>query len=245
MNNDTDNATAKQPYLAILEHFGVTRSDCSFDMLKECTCKYKADLPDKQVRRWHAPIIQELVHPGDSLIDLGCGDGELLARLSYGCECWIQGVESNEKLVNRCIERGVPVCHADLADVIDLIPDNNYTWAILEDTLQTLEHPLDVLTKMLRIARHSIVSFPNFAHWSVRFTFSLGGRMPITKSLPNTWYNTPNIHLCSITDFLDWVAETGVRIENGWVLVEGEVVPFNPVFRHNITGEQALFVISR
>ena len=105
--------------------------------------------------------------------------------------------------------------------------------------------PLDVLNEMLRVADKCIVTFPNFAHWSVRFTFSLGGRMPVTKSLPHTWYNTPNIHLCSLTDFMDWVRSDGVDIQEAWVLVDGKVLEFDPTKSHNIIGEQALFVIHR
>ena len=157
----------------------------------------------------------------------------------------MQGIESNEELVNRCVERGLPVCHADIEDILDILPDKNYTWAVLEDTLQTLQNPLDVLEKMLRVANKSIVSFPNFAHWSVRFTFSLGGRMPVTKSLPNKWYNTPNIHLCSISDFQDWIRQDNVTILEAWVLINGEVREFDPSEGHNISAEQALFVLQR
>jgi methionine biosynthesis protein MetW len=179
----------------------------------------------------------------DSLLDLGCGDGELLARLSAKKGCWVQGVEWEEDDANRCIERGIPVCHADLEKILPSIPDRSYTWAVLENTLFTLKRPLDVVREMLRIADRSVVTFPNFAHWSVRFTFSLGGRMPVTKALPYKWYDTPNIHLCSITDFLDVVAEWNLEILHSWVLVEGETVPFDPDTEQNITGEQALFVI--
>ena len=232
-------------YLQTLEHFGVKSNDCSFEKLKECALHLQADTPDKGVARWHDAIVQELVKPGESILDLGCGDGELLARLSYHCNCWVQGIEADEGKVNRCIERGVPVCHGDLSEITSLLPDKSYDWSVLENTLQTLRSPLQVLEEMLRVSRRSIVSFPNFAHWSIRFTFSLGGRMPVTKSLPYTWHNTPNIHLCSITDFLDWVQEAKVRILNSWVLVEGQVIPFQADSDHNITGEQAMFVIER
>ncbi len=232
-------------YRQILEHFGVDALDCSFEELKECAEHLSASKPTETVARWHDTIVQDLVKPDQSVIDLGCGDGELLARLSYGSNCWVQGVEADEGKVNRCIERGIPVCHGDLTEVMPLIPDGSYDWAILDNTLQTLNTPIRVLDEMLRISRRCIVSFPNFAHWSVRFTFSLGGRMPVTKSLPYKWYNTPNIHLCSITDFLDWMEQAHVHTLDAWVLVEGKVVPFNPNTDHNITGEQALFVFER
>lgn len=233
-------------YEKTLGKFGI-KSDCSFETLRQCAQHFQStgDTSANVDRGWHDKIIQRLVKCGDSLIDLGCGDGELMARLSYACKCWIQGIESNETLVNKCVERGLPVCHADIEDILDVLPDKNYTWAVLEDTLQTLKNPLDVLEKMLRVADKSIVSFPNFAHWSVRFTFSLGGRMPVTKSLPNKWYNTPNIHLCSISDFQDWIRQDNVRILEAWVLINGQVREFDPSEGHNISAEQALFVLTR
>jgi len=231
-------------YKQTLEHFGVS-GDCSFEILRQCAKHLVADAPQTGVKRWHDSIIQRLVKQGDSLIDLGCGNGDLLAFLSHSCRCWMQGVESDEAKVNRCVERGLPVCHADVSDLMDLLPDENYTWAVLEDTLTTLERPLEVIRKMLRIAKHSIVTFPNFAHWSVRFTFSLGGRMPVTRSLPYKWYDTPNIHLCSISDFMDWARSEKIKIIESWALVEGQVVPFDPTCGHNITAEQSLFVIEK
>ena len=235
----------RKSYLKALAHFGINGNDCTFETLKECALRLKADEPDAEAGRWHDAIIRNLVLPGQSVVDLGCGDGELLAGLSHSNNCWVQGIESEEVNVNRCIERGVPVCHGDLNEILRLLPDRSYDWAVLENTLQTLRDPLLVLEEMLRISRQSIVSFPNFAHWAVRFTFSLGGRMPVTQALPHKWHNTPNIHLCSITDFLDWVEAAGVRILGAWVLIEGEVVPFTRESDQNITGEQALFVIER
>jgi len=232
-------------YNQILGHFGVESVDCSFEELKNCARLLTAAKPDQVVKRWHTGIIQNLVKHGDSLIDLGCGDGELLAHLAYTCNCWIQGIERDEAMVNRCIERGVPVCHAELIDVLDLIPDKSYTWAVLEDTIQTLTRPLETLEKMLRVANKSIVTFPNFAHWSVRFTFSVGGRMPVTKSLPYKWYNTPNIHLCSISDFLDWVKVENVHIIDSWCFTEGRIEHFDIAKGHNITAEQVMFIIEK
>jgi len=229
----------------ILGHFGIDKSDCTFEELAQCARNLIADKPNVTIRRWHDTVIRNLVKSGESIIDLGCGDGELLARISNSARCIVQGVESDEKQVYKCIERGLPVCHADIMDILPIIPDNSFTWAILEDTIQTLVKPMETLEQMLRIAENSIIAFPNFAHWSVRYTFSLGGRMPVTKALPYKWYNTPNIHLCSITDFLDWVESENVTITSSWALVEGEIVPFSRNENHNITAEQALFVVKR
>ena len=230
-------------YQDTLEHFGVHEADCSFEQLRNCAVKLTAEPPGGEALRWHDEIVQRLVQDGDSVIDLGCGDGELLHRLAKCRKCWRQGIEADEEMVGKCIARGIPVCHGDMLDIIDLIPDKSYTWAIIEDTLTTLKNPVEALNKMLRIAKACIITFPNFAHWSMRFTFSLGGRMPVTKSFPFKWYDTPNIHNCSINDFMDWIGAEKLQVMEAWVLVEGKVAKYDADSQHNITASQALFVV--
>ena len=242
--SDTSSTTVRESMRKILSHFGIEKNDCTFSKLSECAREFVKDTITGQ-RRWHDNLIRNLIQTGDSIIDLGCGDGELLARISTTVRCRVQGVEGDETQVYKCIERGLPVCHADILDILPIIPDGSYTWAILEDTVQTLVQPMEVLSQMLRIADNCIISFPNFAHWTVRYTFSLGGRMPVTRALPYTWYNTPNIHLCSITDFLDWVESEKLVVTASWALVEGKVVPFSLSLNHNITAEQAMFVVKK
>jgi len=233
-----------------LRHIGVSSFDSDFDeLLKQAqntmqAQQSKGSYESHAPHRWEDPIIAKIVQPGETVIDLGCGDGELLVRLVYERGARVQGVETNEDAVVRCIERGMPVCHEDLYHILSVVPDQSFNYAVLEQTLQTLQEPLKVLDGMLRVAKRSFVSFPNFAHWSVRLAFSLGGRMPVTSALPHEWYNTPNIHLCSITDFLDWVDKANVRICQAWVLVEGKVEEFGKP-NHNISAEQAMFVIER
>ena len=227
-----------------LNNFGI-EADCSFEMLRQCSMMYDSTPADTPVQRWHDDIIKRLVKCDDSLIDLGCGDGELMARLSYECNCWLQGVEINEDLVNRCVERGLPVCHGDLSDILNVLPDKSYTWAVLEDTLFTLKAPLDVLNEMLRVADKCIVTFPNFAHWSVRFTFSLGGRMPVTKSLPHTWYNTPNIHLLTINDFFDFCKKRDIKIEKAIYCTKGRKKKSIFITTANFFSEEAIFLIRK
>ena len=226
---------------------GVRSIDSTFDQLRDLANRqlslgssghYESHAP----KRWEDSLIEGLVKTGDRVLDLGCGDGELLVRLVYRCGAEVQGIETNEDLVIRCIERGVPVCHDDLEQMLSILPDRSFDIAVMENTLQTLVHPLDALRGMLRVARIGVVSFPNFAHWSVRLTLGLGGRMPVTSSLPYTWYDTPNIHLCSINDFTDWVVADDVEVLESWVLVEGKVEKFNGD-DHNKTAEQAMFVI--
>lgn len=234
---------------SFLKKLGVSSQDSDFleiraQVERAIACDVDFSVPPPY--HWEDVYIEREVFGGAHVIDLGCGDGELLVRLVNKCEASVQGVESDESSVLRSIERGIPVYHDDVEHVLRNIGDDAYDFAILENTLQTLEHPLRTLDGMLRIARTSVISFPNFAHWSVRLAFSVGGRMPVTSALPYTWYNTPNIHLCSITDFLDWVDSREVEIVSSYVLVEGQVLPFDRSRRgHNITGEQALFFIRK
>ncbi len=236
-------ADREELYREALANLGIHEADCSFDKLGECASAFPFEAESGPTMRWHDGIVLRLVNDCDSVIDFGCGDGELLYRLSLCRNCWMQGIESDEEMVGRCIERGIPVCHGDMIDIIDLIPDKSYTWGVLEDTLTMLKNPLDALNRMLRVADACIVSFPNFAHWSMRFTFSLGGRMPVTKSFPYKWYDTPNIHNCSINDFMDWIASEHITVIEAWVLVDGNVEKYDAAKDHNITASQALFVV--
>lgn len=193
--------------------------------------------------RWQDPIIEDLVPAGGSVLDLGCGDGKLLARLMSAKHVCAQGVELDQDAVLCCIERGVPVFHGDLDEGLSGFPDESVDVVILEETLQTLRRPIRVLDEMLRVGRRSVVSFPNFAHWRVRKAFGLGGRMPVTPVLPNLWHNTPNIHLCSIRDFVDWAVSAEVCILQAYVLADG----LARVLRDgdNLTASEALFVLER
>jgi len=233
-----------------LRAIGVKSNDSSFSALYQRVADFTKsgkDFSEHAPKRWEDPLIETLVRPNDSILDLGCGEGDLLARLSYQHDVVVQGVDRDGGAVIRCIERGMPVCHEDLERFLDALPNQCYTYAVLEQTLQTLHSPLKTLRQMLRVARWCVVSFPNFAHWSVRLAFSLGGRMPVTSSLPYAWHDTPNIHLCSITDFIDWTEEDNINIVKAWALVEGKVLDYvvGGENDYNITADQALFVIER
>ena len=193
--------------------------------------------------RWQDHVIEGQSTPNASVLDVGCGEGDLLVRLSESRKARVQGIELDQEMAMRCIERGIPTYHGDLEASLQNFQDDSYDFVILEETLQTLQHPIDVLQELLRIGRRVVVSIPNFAHWRVRLAFSLGGRMPRTASLPHTWFNTPNIHLCTLNDFMDWVEEAHVHILDGWSLVSGRVEKYQG--EHNLTAEQALFLLGR
>jgi len=193
--------------------------------------------------RWQDPIIEGLVPEGGSVLDLGCGDGQLLARLMAAKDVCAQGVEFDQEAVLQCIARGVPVFHGNLDEGLRGFPDASVDIVILEETLQTLHRPVRVFDEMLRVGHCGVVSFPNFAHWRVRKALGLGGRMPVTQALPHTWHDTPNIHLCSIRDFLDWAVSAKVRVLDAYVLADG--VSRRLSAGDNLVASEALFVLDR
>lgn len=230
-----------------LQKLGLDSHDSDFTRLREQVkraIELNLDVNTPVPPHWEDPYIEKYVTEGASVLDLGCGDGRLLARLAKHRHAVVQGVESDEEAVLQSIENGVPVYHDKIVRALHTMDDKSYDFVVLENTLQTLVYPSEVLKEMVRVARTVIVSFPNFAHWSIRLAFSIGGRMPVTSSLPYSWYNTPNIHLCSITDFQDWISKANVELIDSFVFVEGEVVPFQREgHHHNITAEQALFIL--
>ena len=163
-------------------------------------------------------IIAANVAPGSRVLDVGCGDGALMAALRDGRGVDARGLEIDAANVAAAVGRGLSVIQGD-ADV-DLAgyPDQSFDYAILSQTLQTARAPDRVLDELLRIGRHAFVSFPNFAHWRVRLSLLWGGRMPVTRLLPERWYDTPNIHHLSIDDFRAHLAERAIVVERAWFL---------------------------
>jgi methionine biosynthesis protein MetW len=230
--------------LRILHALGVSSSQEELHKLLE-RAKYiqgkHAQASSELCARWQDGVIEKLIVPGSSVLDIGCGEGDLLIRLADERQAFVQGVELDEESVIRCIERGLPIYHSDLEKGLGSFHDNSFDYVILQNTVQTLRDPLKLLREMLRVGNRCVISFPNFAHWMVRLVFSLGGRMPVTASLPYNWHDTPNIHLCSIEDFLDWCRNDRIHIEVSWVLVEGKVLEYRP--EHNLTAEEAVFMV--
>ena len=230
---------------AFLEKLGVRTRDSDFDSLRKIVDEALAEGDaafDAQVPpRWRGRVIEERVGPPSAGVHAGCGEGDLLVRLAEHTKATVQGLELNQEMVMRCIERGIPTYHGDLENGLKNFPDKSFDYVILEETLQTLSRPMNVLRELLRVGRKSIISFPNFAHWKVRLAFSLGGRMPMTEALPYQWHDTPNIHLCSINDFMDWTLQDQVHILEARVLVKGKVEKYRE--EHTLTAQQALFLV--
>lgn len=165
-------------------------------------------------------IVAEMVGTGASVLDLGCGDGVLLDHLIRRRGCTGHGVERDVERFHECIARGVPVTQGDLEEELARIPDSTYECAVLSLTLQATRNPDRVLERMGRVATRRIVSLPNFGYWRPRLDLARGGRMPVTRILPYTWYESPNIHLCTLADFEDLVSGAGMRIRRRILLDE-------------------------
>lgn len=152
-------------------------------------------------RRLDYELIERLVPYGSKVLDLGCGDGQLLVELEANKGCQGYGIEINEQAVLKCIARGVAVYHGDMMEGMGFYRDGSFDLVILSQTLQQTADPVRVIHEMLRVGKTAIISFPNFGYWKVRVQLLLRGRMPVTEMLPYQWYNTPNVHLCTVTDF--------------------------------------------
>lgn len=152
-------------------------------------------------RRLDYELIASLIPERARVLDLGCGDGQLLAELQSNKGCRGRGIEIDEKAVLECIKRGVAVYHGDMLEGMSFYRDRAFDLVILSQTLQQTSDPVRVIQEMLRVGETAVISFPNFGYWRVRLQLLLTGRIPRTKLLPYTWFNTPNVHLCTVTDF--------------------------------------------
>ncbi|HYM13440.1 MAG TPA: methionine biosynthesis protein MetW, partial [Bryobacterales bacterium] len=157
-------------------------------------------------------IISELVEPGSKVLDLGCGEGGLLAWLVENKGVTARGVEISPALVQRCIAQGLSVYQGDIDTGLADYPDRCFDFVILSQTLQETRRPLDVLREMLRVGRRVIVAFPNFGHWAMRLSMLATGRAPKTKLFPYEWYNSPNIHFLTVEDFEELAVAEGLVI---------------------------------
>lgn len=186
--------------------------------------------------------IAAAVPAGARVLDIGCGDGALLAHLRDTKGVDGRGIDVSAANVASAVARGLSVVQGDAdADLADY-PDAAFDMAILSDTLQAMQRPAAVLAELVRIGKRGVVSFPNFGHWRVRGSLAVGGRMPVTKSLPVSWHETANIHFCTIDDFRALATTMGLRVESAAFLSGGRRRG-SPLA--NLLAEQAVFVLSR
>jgi methionine biosynthesis protein MetW len=187
-------------------------------------------------------VIAANVAPGSRVLDVGCGDGELMAALRDGKQVDARGLELDAGDVAGAVARGLSVVQGDADTDLADYPDDSFDYAILSQTLQTTRAPDVVLEHLLRIGRHAFVSFPNFAHWRVRASLLWGGRMPVTRLLPVAWYATPNIHHVTVDDFRALLTERGIIVEGAWFLSGDQRTSATMA---NLLAEHAVFLLRR
>lgn len=193
---------------------------------------------------WH--IVEEWISPRSRVLDLGCGNGALLAHLIGMRQVTGVGLELEDEQVAACIERGLNVIQEDLdTGISDWFTPGSFDFVIVSQTIQAIRHPERLLVDMLQVAREGIVTFPNMGYWRNRVQLGLMGHMPINRALPNPWYNTPNIHLCTLTDFEALCAELGIEILDRAVVDRARRA--SPLLRAlpNWFGEHAIYRIRR
>jgi methionine biosynthesis protein MetW len=192
-------------------------------------------------------VIANMVRRDARALDVGCGDGALLRLLADARGVDGRGMEISQRGVNDCVAKGLSVIQGDADADLAGYPDDGFDYVILSQTLQATRHPRRVLEHMLRIGRHAIVSFPNFGHWRIRTQLMFRGAMPVTENLAYTWYDTPNIHFCTIRDFVNLTKDIGAGIERAVALNRyGYPLRINaPWWVWNMFGEQAVFLLRR
>jgi len=187
-------------------------------------------------------IIADNIVPGSRVLDVGCGDGALMAALRDSRQVDARGLEIDRGNVSAAVSRGLSVIQGDADSDLAGYPDGSFDYAILSQTLQTTRAPDVVLEHLLRIGQRAFVSFPNFAHWRVRLSLLWGGRMPVTRLLPVAWYATPNIHHVTIDDFRTLVRERNITVEGEWFL-SGDKRTTSAAA--NFLAEHAIFLLRR
>ena len=190
-------------------------------------------------------LITSLVDKEARILDVGCGNGELLKSLKNKKNVKGQGLELKQERVNKCVAKGLSAIQGNADSDLSLYPDQSFDCVILSQTIQATNNPKNILIELIRIGKKAIISIPNFGYWKVRIGFATYGKMPITEKLSNNWYDTTNIHLCSILDFVDLCRELNIKIEKTIVLNSNNTKSFNgpPNSWSNFFGEEAIFLI--
>jgi methionine biosynthesis protein MetW len=190
-------------------------------------------------------IISDWIEPGSRVLDLACGDGTLLAHLQSARNVTGYGLELDVDNIAACIEKGVSAIHTDLDKGLAEFSDQQFDYVIMTQALQVVLYPDQLLAEMLRVGRRSVVTFPNFGHWSTRLQLLMSGRMPRTKTLPSQWYNTQNIHLCTLKDFEDLCRHTQLSILRTSVTDDQHRGGLQNRWLPNLSGQIGMYMLTR
>ena len=192
-------------------------------------------------------VIAELLPNNTRVLDVGCGDGSLMNFLREEKNIEVRGLELNQENVQMCIRKGLPVIQGNAETELHQFPDQSFDYVVLSQTLQAFYNPEEVLKNLLRIGKAVIVSIPNFGYWKVRMKLLFFGEMPVTKTLPNTWYNTPNLHMCTIKDFVYFVKTRNIKIFKSLALndLSTSVINENNLGIKNLFANLGIFLIEK
>jgi len=190
-------------------------------------------------------IISDLIEKNTRVLDVGCGDGILMEYLKYNKEIDIRGIEISKDNVQKCLSKGLTVIEGDAEKDLLQFPDSSFDFVILSQTLQAFLNPEIVIKELLRVGKKAIVTIPNFGFWKVRLHLLVKGTMPITKNLPDEWYNTPNLHMCTIKDFYNFCENRKIKLDKSSALHNEKISSINKLNLNikNLSAELGIFLI--
>ena len=192
-------------------------------------------------------IISDLIEKNTRVLDVGCGDGILMEYLKYNKEIDIRGIEISKDNVQKCLSKGLTVIEGDAEKDLLQFPDSSFDFVILSQTLQAFLNPEIVINELSRVGKKAIVTVPNFGFWKVRLHLLIKGTMPITKNLPDEWYNTPNIHMCTIKDFYKFCNQRNIKLDKALALHNEKISFINEanINIKNLSAELGIFLIEK
>ena len=192
-------------------------------------------------------IISNLINKNTRVLDVGCGDGTLMEYLKNSRKIDIRGIEISKNNVQKCLSKGLTVIEGDAEKDLLQFPDNSFDFVILSQTLQAFLTPEIVIKELLRVGKKAVVTIPNFGFWKVRLHLLLKGTMPITKNLPDEWYNTPNLHMCTLKDFYNFCENRNIKLDQSIALKNEKISTINKLNLNikNLSAELGIFLIER
>ena len=190
-------------------------------------------------------VISQIIQNNKRVLDIGCGDGTLMEYLKINQQIDVRGLEPKKNLVQECIAKGLPVIEGDAEKELIQFPTKSFDYVVLSQTLQAFLYPEEVLNQLLRIGKQTIVSIPNFGYWKIRLHLLFKGTMPITKNIPYEWHNTPNLHMCTIQDFVNFCEKKNIKIDKSMCLTNEKISEINNLNMKykNIFSQLGIFLI--